>query len=108
MKLPISFDETKNFNSAIRVEISSWDDKPPYNQLLGSLSNKKQLEFILYRLTIKQNLLKEIILDLLLLVMVMLNHVSKVSLMFLMVYIILIRCFKLEWMVKILTGSSFE
>ena len=69
---------------------------------------KSNLMIIFYRLTIKQNLLKEIILDLLLLVMVMLNHVSKVSLMFLMVYIILIRCFKLEWMVKMLTGSSFE
>ena len=57
-----------------------------FDKSFNSLSNKK-LIFILYCLTIKQNLLKKIILGLLLLVIVILNHVSKVCLDVLLIFV---------------------
>ena len=57
-----------------------------FDKSFNSLSNKK-LIFILYCLTIKQNLLKKIILGLLLLVIVILNHVSKVSVLMFFSYL---------------------
>lgn len=51
--------------------------------LLIQYQVNSNMMFMLYRLTLKQNLLKETTLDPLLLVIVTLNRISKVTLMFL-------------------------